>query len=346
MTWATIDYSKSKIDQAGRILAGLAPTDSLTEDPYLILNNLRTAHAFPLNTLQINLRRAANNYSNDPLIAQRLKRVPSIINKIRLNPNMNLSRMQDIGGCRAVVNSIKEVNEISRYYAERSRMKHILTRTNDYIASPKASGYRSLHMVYKYNSDRNRLYNGQSIEVQVRTRVQHSWATAIEMVDTFQKTAIKSSKGPKDWQDYFRMVSSGLAYVEGTNLVPGEETDIKKLRENIRVETINLDVFKKFDVFKTAVNVLNQSALDSKAYYYLLTLKYTENTLAITTYHKNQIGQATNDYIDAEKKATAQIGTEVVLVSADSIEALERAYPNYFFDTSIFLESLRSLLNE
>jgi len=46
------------------------------------------------------------------LIAQRLKRMPSILSKLKRFQNMELSRMQDLGGCRVVVESVKMVRHL------------------------------------------------------------------------------------------------------------------------------------------------------------------------------------------------------------------------------------------
>ena len=61
-------------------------------------------------------------------VAQRLKRMPTILSKLERQPTMDITRMQDIGGCRAVVQSVKAVNEVVNYYKSISRMKHSLVR--------------------------------------------------------------------------------------------------------------------------------------------------------------------------------------------------------------------------
>jgi ppGpp synthetase/RelA/SpoT-type nucleotidyltranferase len=72
---------------------------------------------------------------------------------------------------------------------------------DDYILSPKNSGYRSVHLLYKYNSDKKApsIYNGLFIEVKIRSRLQHAWATAVETVVTFLQQALKSSQGEEEW---------------------------------------------------------------------------------------------------------------------------------------------------
>ena len=83
-----------------------------------IINNWRAAHSFPLNTIQVGLRRRARDVDDHALIAQRLKRVPSILQKLRRFPHMKLSRMQDIGGCRAVVDTSAEARKVHLEYAK------------------------------------------------------------------------------------------------------------------------------------------------------------------------------------------------------------------------------------
>ena len=54
-------------------------------------------------------------------------------------------------------------------------------------------------------------FNGLRVEVQIRSKLQHFWATAIETVDFFTRQAIKSSEGHPDWVDFFKLVSSAFA---------------------------------------------------------------------------------------------------------------------------------------
>ena len=55
----------------------------------------------------------------EALIAQRLKRLSSIDAKLRRFRNMNLARMQDLGGCRAVLPAVDDVRRVARSYADR-----------------------------------------------------------------------------------------------------------------------------------------------------------------------------------------------------------------------------------
>lgn len=45
-----------------------------------------------------------------------------------------------------------------------------------------------------------------------------------------------------------------------------------------------------------------------------------------------------------ERQIAGEPGSQTVLVAAESVEALLKAYPNYFLDTTIFLEELSGVL--
>jgi putative GTP pyrophosphokinase len=63
---------------------------------------------------------------------------------------MNLSRTQDIGGLRIVVNDIKEVNLIRNEFKKvekHGNFKFTFANEKNYIKTPSDSGYRSIHMI-------------------------------------------------------------------------------------------------------------------------------------------------------------------------------------------------------
>ncbi len=95
MAWTTFSYTKTQIRNAGKILKE-NPKNSEALD---ILSNFRSAHAYPLNSIQDNLRKQARKVAKDKdtvIISQRLKRMPSILSKIERESSMDLTRMQDI----------------------------------------------------------------------------------------------------------------------------------------------------------------------------------------------------------------------------------------------------------
>jgi (p)ppGpp synthase/HD superfamily hydrolase len=190
MTWAEPLYSKEQINAAGKDLRRLEPIDirdwasadvGKYTDAVLISNNWRGAHAYPLNTFQVNLRNTSRRFDENPIIAQRIKRHQSIVNKLVLQKSMKLTQMQDLGGCRAILSSVTTVRKVVDYYLTQSAIKHERASIDDYIDKPKISGYRGVHLVYRYFSDKKpkECFNGLKIEMQIRSRYQHAWATAV-----------------------------------------------------------------------------------------------------------------------------------------------------------------------
>ena len=167
--WEIPKYSKSEINKAGFIIANPSSTKEDRNNALIILNNWRAAHAYPLQVICSNLRLR----NPGAIVVQRLKRLDSIIGKIERFPDMSLYRMQDLGGCRVIVDTLDQVYETIEKY-KNSRIRHILKREYDYIQNPKDSGYRSYHMVYQFHSDKKETYNkNMLIEIQFRTKLQH-----------------------------------------------------------------------------------------------------------------------------------------------------------------------------
>ena len=339
MTWAVPQYSRGAIDRAGRTLTDPSSSEEQLNAALAVVNNWRSSHSFPLNTMQVGLRKKSLQVDPDALVAQRIKRLSSIEAKLRRFDRMNLARMQDLGGCRAVVSSVAKVHEVVRLY-EASRVKHTLVGKDDYIAAPQTSGYRGVHLIYKYFSDRSSTYNGLQIEIQLRSPLQHAWATAVETVGTFLKQALKASQGHAEWLRFFSLMGSALAFRERTTVVPGTPTNRGELIEELREASASLDVERRLQTYGEALQTLEDPSV-SNADFFLLALNPGEGTVNINGYARSELERATADYLATERVLDSVPGGEAVLVSVESVSALQRAYPNYFLDTRAFVSALR-----
>jgi hypothetical protein len=312
------------------------------------VNNWRASHAFPLNTMQVGLRERARQINPEALVAQRIKRRRSIELKLVRFPTMKLSQMQDLGGCRAILNSVNEVNSVVTLY-DRSAIKHKRVDLDDYISTPKVSGYRGIHLIYRYYSDRATTYNGHKIEVQLRTTLQHAWATAVETVGTFTRQALKSSQGEQSWLRFFALMGTAIAIREDTPPVPDTPDREGPLIEELREFVEKLDVEARLSAYGTALQI-HEERIVPKAVYYLLVLDTTitglrgEPGVGVTAYEKHELEQAERDYAVIEEEIKSQPGKDAVLVSVESLASLQRAFPNYFLDTDIFRQLVRDAL--
>jgi maleate cis-trans isomerase len=80
------------------------------------------------------------------------------------------------------------------------------------------------------------------------------------------------------------------------------------------------------------------------AHYFLLKLEPRANQVMVTGFKTAQLVEAQERYKEVEKEISAAAGDDVVLVSTSSMEALRRAYPNYFLDTHAFITAVQEAI--
>ena len=346
-------YSKGYINRAGDILISSGTSEEEKNKAIEILDNWRAIHSYPMHVFKKRLKEKSKHLDGTSLTAQRLKRVPAILCKLKRryegrSPTMQLSQMQDIGGCRAVLSNITLARKLYQDYYIKGDLKHKKVNEKDYITHPKKDGYRSIHLVYQYKSDKNKKeYNGLLVEVQIRSKLQHIWATAIETVDFFTRQAIKSNEGQSEWMDFFRLVSSAFAKMEGCPCVEDTPDDENMLYLQIKAKEAELNVMKIMRGWTKAIRVFNQAfKVKPKLQFFLLELDILGEKLNITAYTKQEETKAIEDYSKAEKRNEGKKEYDVVLVGADTVNDLEKAYPNYFVDTGDFLTYLEKIVKK
>jgi putative GTP pyrophosphokinase len=331
--------SKSQINKAGSILT----KETASPEELLWAVNLadrwRACHAYPINTFQATLRTKLRVYNSEPIAAQRLKRMPTIIDKLKRYPAMKLTTMQDIGGVRAIMGSIKDVYSLVSEYINNKRFIHELIDQKDYIKCPRdEDGYRSVHLIYKYKNSQAPNYDGLRIELQIRTKLQHMWATAVESMGTFLGQALKSRKGDQEWLDFFAFISADFAFEEKCEPPP---RFVGQSRSAIATEITNLesqlnalDMMQSMSIAADAIYKTRGSGKGSS--YHLIILKSLERKVQIKPYDRDSLGQALIDYANIESEAAKGARIEPVLVSAGPMRQLRTAYPNFFLDINEF----------
>lgn len=336
--WEIPKYSKSEINKAGKTIADKNSSKKERQDALKVLNNWRSSHTYPLQVIASNLR----SKNPDSIVVQRLKRLDSITGKIERFPKMDLYRMQDLGGCRVIVDSIDEVYSAMNQYKS-SRIRHILKREYDYIQNPKESGYRSYHMVYQFHSDRKETYNkNMLIEIQFRTKIQHTWATAVEMMGIYTKSNLKSSQGNEDILRFFTLVSSILALKEGTPVCPNTSESADELIKEIKSLDSKHNIVSTLSGLNVAIDFDEKNENKKNKYkYYILILDYSRRKMRIRSFETKNVEIATDIYNRLEDELESD--KNIVLVSASSFDSLRAAYPNYFTDIQEFVDMMRLL---
>lgn len=342
-------FSASQIAKAGKILRDTSSFPDKVEWAMGVLDNFRALHVEPLNVFQNTLRARLKKLGlKNAIVAQRIKRKPTILEKLQRFRSMRLDQMDDIGGIRAIVGNMNELQELRRLYTEGShRLLHELQREDDYIATPKSSGYRGLHLVFRYqtNKEDKSGYNGLRIEMQLRTQLQHTWATAVETFEAFMGEKFKSSQGAQEWLDFFALVASAFALKE--KLPPLQEHSHftrQELARAIKQQAEELQVGLTMKSFSLAANNL-APRYRQKGGLALMIFDSITKSANVTVYHKDNYELAYEAYIREEQRSSQESTRQVVLVKMDSIQKLEKAYPNYFARLKDFQTELNHIFS-
>lgn len=340
--WKSVDYTKRQINDAGNIIRKENITAEEFTSATKVIDNWRAAHAYPMHVIYIHLRRMASNYDNI-IVVERLKRLPSIISKLQREKNMELWRMQDLGGCRFIVPTVDDVFTFAERY-KTSRVRHEYKRDYDYINNPKKSGYRSLHLVYKFHSDTKDTYNNNIlIEIQFRTHLQHSWATALETMGIFTKQSLKSGQGNEYIKRFFVLVSSLFAIKEGYPIVLGTIEDKNEIIKELNEINKKHHILEILRAIRVAMDHEIGKKFNKKGYYVLI-LNYNTRMLQIRYFLPGKFVDANNIYTQIESNRH-ETKIDAVLVSASSFIELKEAYPNYFADIGEFINVVEMYMN-
>lgn len=341
-------YSASQIAKAGKILRNITSSDTEQVTWALgVLDNFRALHAEPLNVFQNTLRKRLKQLGlKDAIVAQRIKRKPTILEKIQRFGSMRLDQMDDIGGIRAIVNTIAELQKLRALYTTGThKLLHELHREDDYITDPKSSGYRGVHIVFRYhtkNADKAG-YNGLRIEMQLRTRLQHTWATAVETFEAFMGEKLKSGQGAQEWLDFFALVASAFAIKEKqTPLQEHAHLSPHELSRLIKQKANELQVGLMMKSFSLAANNLSPR-YRYKGGFVLMIFDAVTKSANVTVYSKDSYALAYDAYVREEQRSNQETTRKVVLVKMDSIQKLEKAYPNYFAKLKDFQNELQHI---
>lgn len=219
--------TRSQVKKAGSTLRRLLRGEIKIEDPRIdhalsVIQEYRAAHQYPLVKANMGLRSAVRAEHCQVEVTQRLKRLRTIVDKLRREPTMSLTTMQDVGGCRAVLNSIDEIRRVER----RLKKNRPVLGYYDYVTTPRASGYRSVHIIVGYHDREDEL---RAVEVQLRTRPMHDWAIGVESLSGRLQVDLKSGEGPREVLDLLAALSEAMALQDLGQEVP------EALRDRVRL---------------------------------------------------------------------------------------------------------------
>lgn len=357
-------YTSGDVKRAGIALLETELDDSKLNDTLNVLTYWRNAHVQPLKQAEQLLLRYIFKVDKNAFLAKRLKRFDSIRKKLNYAKNKNqqimqLTNVQDIGGIRIVVTDLRKLKNIQKVlmnevcFYENDK----LIKFDNYIEKPKVNGYRGIHLISKFF---NEYGDKRKIEIQLRTRLQHSWATSLEIIDLFTQQNLKSDDGEQNFLDFFRDVSNQFSIIEESDFFIKNDSEqltkqyIEKVLKNriLIKECIQIRDFlgksnsfrktieKSFIDYRSLLESVESKITSTKKGYVLLRLNTIKGSVDLEFFKPEEYLQATQRYADYEKLLLENKSWVIALVSTNALGGVKEAYPNYFADSQLFLKYL------
>lgn len=336
-------YGRHQIDKAGDIILSSKKEEEVKEAMDKV-NDWRTLHLTALDSFQKSITLLLDENKIKPVfISRRLKRLTSILYKLDINPQMKLGGMQDIGGLRVVLPDVDSLEQMKIVLGSNKLKNFNFIKCMDYVNGPKESGYRSIHFIYKFISD-NQDVDSMKIELQIRTKLQHNWAMAVETAGLITNTPLKSSQGADEWLNFFKIVSSLFAIKESLPILLEHQKSNYNM-ENLMKILYNMN--KKYN-YNDTLKALRVSTVEAKKNnfpngYYILNINFDTKIMQIYSFPKAKEDDAMQTYSTLEESAIDRINA-VVFVSVPKMKELQEAYPSYFLDTSDFLLAIDTII--
>jgi hypothetical protein len=174
----------------------------------------------------------------------------------------------------------------------------------DYVASPKRTGYRAIHAFVPAND--------RIVEVQLRTARQNRWADEVESAADRLGFRLKDGEGPNELVRY-----------------------LSEPRINSRLKRKEANQMKPFSMISrifgaTSARTSRHSSDERKGTSYFLVLFDARHGRLLSQQQILDSATAMRLFNEAEKRHADDPTIQVVMFSADSIEAVQATHPHYF----------------
>lgn len=237
--------SKSQLDKASKrvrkFMRGEVAGTEINEALPLIVA-YRQQFIAPVGRVNADLSRLRNRLGVAGRITSRPKTVGTIVEKLSRGEGTSLSRMEDIGGCRLVVESIHDLRRIIEA-TENGVADHVVRRDRDYLDKPRQSGYTAFHRTVVECT------SGLPIEIQLRTQRMHDWAEHVERLSRALRVNYKID-GTHPVQEFMKTQSYWVRHKELEETLPAEYS--ATLAKQIKIVNSLLDAEFEEDEEDTA----------------------------------------------------------------------------------------------
>lgn len=335
---ASVTYSKNDYVKLGDKLRKCNNIDDISLDDLEILQIFRTSYQDDLSDIFRTLYESTQKIDKSAIVTYRIKRIESIISKLKRLEKAQLPRIEDIAGCRCILKSNEQVYKLKDILNDQLFIK---SDRNDYIANPKEDGYRSLHLIVQ-----NKERTSKTIEVQLRCEKDHNWATLVEITDQIYNTKIKErgvydTKIKERGDDDHQLGQMLLLLSKGINSLTKYQLD--KL----------IDIIKKKDFIPRLSLVFYHNHINIRKQWTQIN-KQKGNDFFLIQVDKKNYSKISNfsRFEDAEKKYFEQYKNNpshnIVLTHIPNakFDQVEKAYSNYILTYHSFIKELDNKIQE
>lgn len=295
------------------------------EKDLLLIQEYRISFAQPLTATFHRIRKISDKVDRDAIVAFRLKRIGTIINKLLRMPDTHINTMGDVAGIRCIFKSNAEVYKA----LELIKLKFDYDdKIRDYIKQPKDVGYRGIHIYVKDN------LSGKKIEIQLKTTADHNWATLVEITDLLYDLRLKELgfKSDKKFAQFHALMSSDKKLTK----------DEAYLIYDVLYETNFISNLSR--TFRKNNNEVKKSWSKQKKNHSFFLIEASKNEIPILQSFSS-FKKAEEEYF---KKYKENDNVEIVLTSIrkPDFKQISIAYANYILSYHTFMSDINPILKE
>jgi putative GTP pyrophosphokinase len=222
--------SRTQVDKAGDFLRhyvsgpDAAFDEEQVEAALLTVEEYRQSFTAASEAVAARLAPMVDDTASGAQLVGRPKRFGAVIMKLIRLRTIRLTQIEDIAGLRVKFpNGPQEVQALLRRILDEWPDAVVI----DYVAKPKATGYRAIHVVLAEDD--------RWVEVQLRTVRQNRWADEVEAAADRLDFRLKDGIGPDELVRYFERASLKLALEEqGVTVDEHFTKEFEDLRRQVR----------------------------------------------------------------------------------------------------------------
>lgn len=321
----TYNISKSSMNRLGKkIREYIRNNEDIPADTIDHLQEYRVSFKDDLVHVIQKVKDVAETGGSDSITSFRIKRIESILSKIKREPKMQLGNMGDIAGCRIMVYRKEALSKVKDVIHNSFKVLSV----NDYISEPKADGYNGYHVYIESPNDSKR-----KLEIQLRTKETHQWSSLVEIIDNIYNLKLKEGQQHPELQRFILHLS------RKSSLTQGEMKEVIEIDKKNNIYGNLNEVFLK-NYYRIRNEWLRVKSFDNKRFF-IFELKEDKSS-EIHAFEK---------YEDAEKeyfnkfKSYSKSNFVLAHISKPKFKSMCTAYASYIMIQHEYLDDWNNFVN-